>query len=418
MKNIIILSLIFVVFGCKPKLDKEVSFNAGTANFSNTLYFGDHLLSGYTNDGLYNEGQENSIATIISNQLKQVGSNENINPDMQGNGSGFLKISNFENGNFTVDREQATTIGKTSILNFDCNSDSSLPVFQNFTGKITNYAFPQLKVRELNQTLLGNANSGGYNPFFERVTSSDESYINYISNLNPTFFFVAFGLSDILESIKNGWSCGTTTSEEQFTSNYQSLLDVLTNKTDKGVLCEVPSVDKLSFLNVNYSTDEVIYIQSKRYINQGYEVRKYEQGDQFLRETLTKIGVNGYGLSDSLPIKNSDIIDRFEKAEIAAEIDRYNLLINSLASKYNLPVVAMDNYLLKEKGLLGDSIVLNGTNTSIDYKLGSAVSLDGIFPTPRGAAAIANKFISTINERYDANIPLADINNYPGLKLK
>jgi len=67
---------------------------------------------------------------------------------------------------------------------------------------------------------------------------------------------------------------------------------------------------------------------------------------------------------------------------------------------------------------LGDSIVLNGTNTQIDFQLGSAISLDGFSPTPRGSAAIANKFIIEMNTFYEANIPLVDINQYPGLQLK
>ena len=406
-----ILFLVFVLmFGCKAKLDKEVTFSPGSVDLSNTIYVGDNLLSGYTNDGLYEEGQENSIAKILSGQFQQVGGNDVTQPILSGNGSGYLAIDSYDDGEFITKIEATSSSSSLHSDMYECDEDSIIPVFSVYTNSITNYSTPCLRIGDLNQ-------SGSFNPFLNRINPATESYISIIGKENPTFFVSAFGLSDILKKVENGWSCGSITDESDFYTNYKLLLTSLTTKTTDGVLCEVPSIDKLPYMNVDYSSSETIFIQAKQNYNGSYLIRELQDNDHFLRTSLTKIGVNGYGLSDSVPILDKDVIDGIERDGIAADIDKYNLKIRDLGEEFNIPVVFMDNYLLSEKGLLGDSIVLNGSNTIVSYQEGSAISLDGIFPTPKGAAAIANKFVEAINDFYEANIPLVDINNYDGLAI-
>ena len=46
---------------------------------------------------------------------------------------------------------------------------------------------------------------------------------------------------------------------------------------------------------------------------------------------------------------------------------------------------------------------------------GQFFSLDGITPTGRGSALIANEFIKAINEKYQTRIPQTDANSFPGI---
>ena len=420
MKKINIIAILALfIFGCKPKVDKEVTFSAGDLDFSNTIYFGDNLLSGYTNGGLYENGQENSVAKILSTQFSEVGGSEVTQPTLSGTGTGHYSIESYSGGNFTTIFNEASAIsGNTSVNLFECAKDSVLPVYSSTGGSFTNLSCPTLKVSSIHNPNITTVNNDSYNSYLARIGSENTSYAEQIIGKNPSFFICAFGLSDVLDYADNGASCGDPTPKDLFKLSYDSLLSKLTNQSPNGVLCEIPNIQKLPYLNANFSFDEDIYIESKQHINNGMEIRKFVSGeDKFLRTAFEKVGVDGYGLSDTMPIKDEDVLDKIEIDDIAGVIFNYNLDINSLGTKYNLPVVSMENYLLAEEGLLGDSIVLDGTNTKIDYKLGSAISLDGIFPTPKGSAAIANKFITEINNHYEVKIPLANINDYNGLML-
>jgi hypothetical protein len=43
---------------------------------------------------------------------------------------------------------------------------------------------------------------------------------------------------------------------------------------------------------------------------------------------------------------------------------------------------------------------------------GNLFSLDGVHPTPRGYAIIANEMIKAINGKYQARIPTVDVTQY------
>jgi hypothetical protein len=47
------------------------------------------------------------------------------------------------------------------------------------------------------------------------------------------------------------------------------------------------------------------------------------------------------------------------------------------------------------------------------FVTGGTFSLDGVHPSPRGYALIANKFIEAINAKYGSNLNGVNIGNYP-----
>jgi hypothetical protein len=50
---------------------------------------------------------------------------------------------------------------------------------------------------------------------------------------------------------------------------------------------------------------------------------------------------------------------------------------------------------------------------SAEYVKGGAFSLDGVHPTARGYALIANKFIEAINAKYGATLRGAALESFP-----
>jgi lysophospholipase L1-like esterase len=57
-------------------------------------------------------------------------------------------------------------------------------------------------------------------------------------------------------------------------------------------------------------------------------------------------------------------------------------------------------------------ISANGFTVTSTYVTGGAFSLDGVHPSPRGYALIANKFLEAINAKYGSNFKNVDLGKY------
>jgi hypothetical protein len=62
--------------------------------------------------------------------------------------------------------------------------------------------------------------------------------------------------------------------------------------------------------------------------------------------------------------------------------------------------------------LVSGGITANGYTVTSAYVTGGAFSLDGVHPSPRGYALIANKFIEAINMTYGSNLKGVDLGTY------
>jgi hypothetical protein len=63
---------------------------------------------------------------------------------------------------------------------------------------------------------------------------------------------------------------------------------------------------------------------------------------------------------------------------------------------------------------LGSSTGIVGNNFTLTsaYVYGGAFSLDGIHPSPRGYALIANEFLNAINGKFGSNFKGVNLGNY------
>jgi lysophospholipase L1-like esterase len=57
-------------------------------------------------------------------------------------------------------------------------------------------------------------------------------------------------------------------------------------------------------------------------------------------------------------------------------------------------------------------VTMNSFTLKATFVTGGMFSLDGVHPSPRGYAFIANKFIQAINAKYGSNLKGVDIGNY------
>jgi len=116
----------------------------------------------------------------------------------------------------------------------------------------------------------------------------------------------------------------------------------------------------------------------------------------------------------TLPLEDKWVLLPSEQQEIATATAAFNTIIEATANSAGLALVDANSLL---------SQLANGGITSGDFTLksnlvtGSAFSLDGVHPTARGYALIANEFMKAIDATYGSNFEasgnLVNVGDYP-----
>ena len=120
-----------------------------------------------------------------------------------------------------------------------------------------------------------------------------------------------------------------------------------------------------------------------------------------------------YGVT--IPLEDKWILSKDEIVTVRTATAGFNQVIQAVAASKNLPVAdmaalmeEMKNGLVEEDGSFYTANYFDGTNLD-----NLVFGLDGVHPTPRGYAIIANKFIDVIEEAYGAKLPKVVPANYP-----
>ena len=112
----------------------------------------------------------------------------------------------------------------------------------------------------------------------------------------------------------------------------------------------------------------------------------------------------------AVPLPDGLVLTKKEQARVHNAMVSYNATIQALAAQHGLAFVDANALLtqLADGGLPYDAGMLTSA-----YVTGGAFSLDGVHPTARGYAFIANEMVKAINATYEANLPVVNIGEYP-----
>ena len=117
----------------------------------------------------------------------------------------------------------------------------------------------------------------------------------------------------------------------------------------------------------------------------------------------------------AVPLADQWVLTPEEQQAVQTATAAYNQTIAALAQQYNLGFVDADALYntLEENGIpLADGSVVTDA-----YATGGAFSLDGIHPSPRGSALLANEFIAVIEAKFGAVLPKINPLAYTGLYI-
>lgn len=446
------LTAALMMVGCKKDEETPVEppFNTGTANFDGFVTIGNSLTAGFQSNALSQRDQPYSFPALIAQQVRTSFEQPLIKDPGIGSRLRLVNLS------------PLTLISETGVNPIDpaSNLNGSLPQPYN------NLGIPGAILFDMADTANFITKSvSRQNPFFAqilRTSALGRSVIAQAKVLQPTFMLVWIGNNDVLGYATSGGTRGTNaglvdpprtrpTETVLFDLWYRQLIDSLRSTGAGIVTANIPDVASIAFFTTigpliaaNLANlPPSIYLRYQKSGNSGpsFDSTRFNLTPDVLitllgstyasllgRPTGKWYSDNGYpslppgidttkpfGFHPQNPWLDALTLDVGEQTIAQNAITAFNASIDTISANRNIGVVNIYGILntIKTQGLYYPDL---GT-FSTAFILGGLFSYDGVHPSTRGNAIIANEFINVINTKFNASIPLISVSSVPGLPI-
>lgn len=261
LSKIFIATTLIAVASCKPEFDDSVDdfvATSGTADFSKYIALGNSLTSGFSDNALFINGQENSYPNMLAKRMAMAGGGEFKTPFMSDEIGGF--------SNFGIDGRMVLKIIDGRLTPVPTPAES--PFSMASGGPFNNMGVPGAKSYHLVAPGYGNAQgiaTGTANPYFARFASSaSTSVLQDAATQQPTFISLWIGNNDVLSyATSGGLGVNQMTANNSDAATYggndishpdvvagsiKMILETLvTQGGAKGVIANVPSVTDIPY---------------------------------------------------------------------------------------------------------------------------------------------------------------------------
>lgn len=416
--------------GCGKDLLEPEQIDRGLLPLSPYVAIGGSETAGFADGALHLQAQRYSYPALIAQQLQVVG------------GGSFAQPLTVDSGGYWLSNGQLYSKLSLAYINLACSGEKVLMPTRDIPGSGTlesfisvgqsgpygNLAVPFLKTEHLKQVDLATTSS-----YFRRIGSNVSTLQQTIINRSPRLFTIWLGMEDILDNAINQ---GPEVAPIQFYNNIVPLIDSLVaDTTAAGFIATIPDVTQFPFFNTLPYNGLTIDQAMADMLNQLYlgTGMSFQQGNNpyvimdqnapgGLRQvksteklvlSLPMDSLKCYGLGATEPISARYVLDETELDFMRDQVANYNTFIRSIAAEKGLHVVDIN-------GLYDDvaeGLQVNNMEFSNEMVQGAFFSLDGINPSKRGAAMIANEFIGVMNEQYKASVPFISVVTVPGIKF-
>lgn len=428
---------------CKPELN-EPNYTAGDADFSVFLSIGGGTTAGMTDNALLPSGQLNSFPALLSTRFQLV------------NGGAFIQpVTSLVNG-FSYDFLASKGTGKTYFTNkSDCKGllflksdtlpfDSASFRWLGSQGPFNNMGVPGARSFNFYSQTFGKKGLSG-NPFFFRMASDtggttglSSTVLGDAARVEHTFFTMWVGMEDVLFYALSGGEPSSAffeiTPVVQFNAAVDTIVNALVANGASGVVASIPDIEDLPYFNaIPYNGLSLTQAEADS-LNQvsppgiGFEaglnayvvanpgggsIRQLGKGELImLNVSMDSLRCGTLG-TPQRPILSTQVIDSSELALLHNAVTSYNNKLRNAATARNLAFADMHALYKSWSRTSG----YNGAAYSNAYITGGIFSSDGLHPTGRGYAIIANEFIRVINTVYKSNLPPCDVNSYAGFQF-
>lgn len=429
---------------CDPEIDSPDP-TSGNADFETYVALGNSLTAGFTDGALYLEGQQSSYPAILAQQFALVGGDQSFTQPLMPAGKSIGSPRPNAQGQFEVPQRRILAIAP------DCKNVPGLSPVEAGTpgafpqaffetaptvqGPYNNLGVPGAKSIHLLAPGYGNPAglaNGTANPFFVRFASSaGTSVLADALAQNPTFFTLWIGNNDVLGYALAGGvpvagEKDYPTDKTQFAGAINLLATQLTAGGAKGAMGNIPDITKIPFfttvpynglvldatqaaqLTAAYGGAVTFQAGQNPFIIREDGVTRPIKSTEYILLTIPQNDIKCKGLGSITPIDDKYVISETELATIRDYTSSYNASIASVAQSKGLALADFNSYMNRAAA----GFTLNGVTYSSTFVSGNIFSLDGIHFTQRGAALVANEFISVINKTYNARVPKVDETQY------
>ena len=430
--------------GCQVNIDAPPAASAGTLDFTSYVAVGNSLTSGYSDGGLYNEVQAVSYPALLAKQFATTGKGPAsfVQPAFSAtkkDGSGYIKLQVVNGALAPVVPSAANQFLGEQVAYTGANP--ALPTeLEAYSGpQPDNLGVPGISIlsasakASLVPQVAGAARAYGVlNNFYQRLLPvadrGTKDYVTYIGQKTPTFFTCWLGSNDVLTYAANGGVAVATnpfsglTDTASFRRGYRDVMLTLTKSgTVKGAVANIPNVTNIPYFNTVTVAAVAAAFKAVNAASPGVFIRvnatpavRLATSADLLTLTAQGVVATGAGSTPTNPLPNNYVLDAAEITAVVTRTNQLNAIIANEALRFKVPVADMNMFftLVATRGL-----ITNAVNNTATFATGNLFSLDGVHPTPRGYAVIANEWIRVINAYYGSTIQSVDANLYRGVLL-
>jgi hypothetical protein len=367
--------------------------DTGSADFTRFVALGDSLSQGFSNGGVYQGVQVNSIPALVA---RQAGVPDFEQPLISAPGiPGLLRL--------------AGLVPPTVVP----RPGNGQPVNLNLPRPYNNLAVSGFDVRDVVVTRTGN-------PIIDVTLRGLGTALEQAAFLQPTLAFVWLGNNDVLGAATSGIVIDgvTLTRPDQFAADLQTVVGTLQAVGADIVMANIPDVTAIPFVNtlapvlVNPQTQQPVRDPNGNLIPLIGPDGPLGSGDRVLLSATTELAM-GKGLPPALggtgPLSNSAVLSAAELALISNRVQALNAIIANVANQSGAAFFDVNAFF---RGIVANGYHVGGITLTPAFLTGGIFSYDGVHPAPVGYAVLANGFIEAINDTYGAEIPPVNLNPF------
>jgi lysophospholipase L1-like esterase len=435
--------MIALLTGCKDYHDLNLEpVESGEADFSTYVAVGNSLTAGFQNNALYASAQDFSYPNLIARQIRQ---EENFSQPL-------------------VSDPGLSPSGRTELASLDPivitqNPVDGTPVNQgekpfNNLGipgaVLVDYVNPgnsgDLKARATDPS------NPAYNPFYGLVLEQSEleksapNIHNQVAKQEPTLITFWLGNNDVLGFVTSGGEGQPITDPTNFTALYQASGQALASTGASVVVYNIPNVTTIPFvfyvrtqleqsgaIVFNDGTQSYQLVTPQGNLDIFIET---DDGTRVMRAAdFPILPASNYfaqvqagqvpppvqsstAIPDNLILDGPDsgILGSSELEQAIGAVTQYNIAIESVASALGFALVDINGIfagIFTEFQSSGGTTGYQTNGLNLRPVPGEIFSFDGVHPSNRGSAILANETIEVMNNSFGSNIPLIDVAKIP-----
>lgn len=390
---------------------------------------GNSLTAGYISGACFEAGQKNSYPSILARQLGAV---DFVQPLYGGEGQYGGNGRQYLTGIDPATGRPVITTVPPGVAPVITSNDNTSKAFSNL-GIPGAVLFDVLDTTDFTAKMVARKN-----PFFSSILRSQakgKSILEQAASLQPNVMTCWIGSNDVLGYATSGGAdpnLPEPTNPVAFEALYKQMVMAMnTNanlKNTKIILGTIPDVTSVPFFTYGNAYMKTTYGKIMPLVistpGSANKVRQMDTTgkDLLLLPALTLLAKDPtYGQSLTKPIPSQYVLDMDELQKVKDATTAYNNTIKSIIGDNTWD--PNKRFILFDAYTIFNEISASGYNAPGDmltntYISGGIFSLDGVHPTSRGYAIVANKLIDILNSKFGAHIKKVNPMDYPAIPFE